>query len=130
MAVKSPETLLYRTNLEGTDAPSLYEATLVKTLRSERGYLEELTEGLKLEGYQAQFIVQLGEPASVIVSIAECLGVDAIIIATHGRTDVSRWLFGSVTSKVLASAACPVFVIPSAHKQQLLEMDKPEIHYG
>jgi nucleotide-binding universal stress UspA family protein len=130
LVVKSPEILGYGYDLIGVDTASLYEAKLEKTLRCERSYLEGITKGLKLQGYQTQLMVQFGEPASVIVSIAEHLRVDAIVMATHGRSDVSRWLFGSVTSKVLASAACPVVVIPSACKQQLLEMDKPELHYG
>jgi nucleotide-binding universal stress UspA family protein len=81
-------------------------------------------------GGKGRGIAQFGEPASVIVDIAGRLRVDTIIMTTHGRSDVSRWLFESVTSKVLAIVTCPVLVIPSLHKQQLLEMDKPELHYG
>ncbi|NJL95371.1 MAG: universal stress protein [Anaerolineae bacterium] len=50
--------------------------------------------------------------AEAILEAADELGVDAITISTHGRSGISRWVFGSVTQKVLSAATCPVFVIP------------------
>jgi nucleotide-binding universal stress UspA family protein len=55
---------------------------------------------------------------------------DCIIITTHGRSGVSRWLFGSVTNKVLNIATCPVLVVPSKEKLRLLEKSAPEAFYG
>ena len=60
--------------------------------------------------------VHVGEPANVIVETAERLKVDAIVMSTHGRSGLSRWLFGSVTNKVLSANVCPVYVIPSKPK--------------
>jgi nucleotide-binding universal stress UspA family protein len=129
-AVDMPEIPLYGFDLVGVnDAPS-YQVALEEAITRAREYLQGVVRGLELEGIQTKIVVQFGEPAAVIVETAQELKVDAIVMATHGRSGVSRWLFGSVTSKVLAIAACPVFVIPSMRKQLLLEMDKPEIHYG
>ena len=58
-------------------------------------------------------MVEAGDPATVIVETAQKLHVDAIVMSTHGRSGLSRWLFGSVTQKVLAASCCPVFVIPA-----------------
>ena len=33
-------------------------------------------------------------------------------MSTHGRSGFSKWLFGSVTQKVLSAMPCPVIVIP------------------
>ena len=77
-----------------------------------RDYLEKVVEGLKQEGLKVVTEVQVGEAAEFITTRAEELGVDAIVICTHGRSGIERWLFGSVTNKVLSSATCPVFVIP------------------
>ncbi len=76
-------------------------------------YLRKISERLASTEIRVDLLVQVGQDAEVIVESAESLGVDAIIMATHGRSGLSRWLLGSVTQKVLSDAPCPVFVIPN-----------------
>ena len=38
--------------------------------------------------------------------------VDLVVIATHGRSGVSRWILGSVTDRVLRLIDCPILVVP------------------
>jgi nucleotide-binding universal stress UspA family protein len=49
--------------------------------------------------------------ARSIVAHAEELGVDLILLCTHGRAGLRRWLFGSIAQQVLALGATPVLVI-------------------
>lgn len=60
--------------------------------------------------------VEVSEPATLILKVADELKVDAIVISTHGRSGISRWLFGSVTQRILNHACRPVFVIPSRER--------------
>jgi nucleotide-binding universal stress UspA family protein len=53
----------------------------------------------------------LGDPATVISDTATKLRVDAIVMTTHGRSGISRFFLGSVTTKVLAEKVCPIFVV-------------------
>jgi nucleotide-binding universal stress UspA family protein len=78
-------------------------------------YLE--TVGRKIGGITTHREVVIGEAASSIIEIAEKHKVDAIVMSTHGRSGISRWLFGSVTSKVLGEVHCPVFVIPNRKEE-------------
>ena len=88
-------------------------------------YLTRLAEDIAIEHpYTVKARVEVGEPAAVITDIAESLHVDAIVMSTHGRSGLSRWIFGSVTQKVLAAAGCPVFVIPAKMRA---EVALPEI---
>ena len=48
-----------------------------------------------------------------ILSTASEAGADLIVIATHGRTGLSRLLIGSVTERVVREAKCPVLTVPS-----------------
>ena len=90
------------------------EEGLARQLRVQaEAYLRKKADILAKTGLTVETLVQVGQPADGIVENAAELGVDAIIIATHGRSGVSRWLLGSVTQKVLSAAPCPVFVIPS-----------------
>lgn len=56
-------------------------------------------------------IVEVGDPFSEILAIAEAHGADLLITATHGRTGLKHLLIGSVAEKLVRHAACPVFVV-------------------
>jgi nucleotide-binding universal stress UspA family protein len=49
--------------------------------------------------------------ALAILDFAEQEGVHLIAMSTHGRSGVSRWVYGSVAEKVLQGASCPVLLI-------------------
>ncbi len=55
--------------------------------------------------------VPFGKPAEAILSYAESIPNSLITIATHGRSGLARWVFGSVAEKVLRGATEPVLVI-------------------
>jgi nucleotide-binding universal stress UspA family protein len=56
-------------------------------------------------------VLRSSEPAKALVEAAERLGVDAIVIASHGRSGIARTLLGSVAESVLRHAREPVFVV-------------------
>ena len=60
--------------------------------------------------------VLTGYAARDIVDFAEENAADLIVMATHGRTGLQRFLIGSVTEKVVRSAPCPVFTVKSFGK--------------
>lgn len=80
-------------------------------------YLRRIADGLQAQGVHVDYEARLGEPATVIVEVAREKAVDAIVISTHGRSGLGRFLFGSITTKVLEAANRPVFVVPSAAKR-------------
>jgi nucleotide-binding universal stress UspA family protein len=101
-----------------------YESLERQTRVQAEDYLRSASKRLaaRLSDIPVQIIVQAGQDAEVIVESAESLGVDAIVMATHGRSGLSRWLLGSVTQKVLSAAPCPVLVIPN---KAVREEDEP-----
>ncbi len=74
-------------------------------------YLQQVAEGLRREGYNVTIEVCDLPAAEAIVDYAEYHDVDLITIATHGRSGVSRWIFGSVTQKVLHATRVPTLVV-------------------
>jgi nucleotide-binding universal stress UspA family protein len=55
--------------------------------------------------------VVLGRAGAEIVRFAEEEAMDAIVVATHGRTGVRRLLVGSVAKQVVELAGCAVVVV-------------------
>jgi nucleotide-binding universal stress UspA family protein len=52
-----------------------------------------------------------GRGADTIIDYAEELGIDLIVMGTHGRTGLAHLLIGSVAERVLRSAPCPVLTV-------------------
>lgn len=55
--------------------------------------------------------VLLGPAGPMILDIAEREHPDLIVIGTHGRAGVARFLMGSTAEKVLRHAKCPVLTV-------------------
>jgi nucleotide-binding universal stress UspA family protein len=77
-----------------------------------RQYLETIAERLAARDYVVETRLEEGAPAEKILDVAGELTVDAIVMSTHGRSGLSRWVMGSVAQKVLCAATCPVFLVP------------------
>lgn len=60
---------------------------------------------------QVHFTVAVGNPSSEIIDYAEQNGIDLIVIPSHGRSGISRFLLGSVAERVIRFAPCPVLVV-------------------
>ena len=55
--------------------------------------------------------VLVGDPGTTCVERAEEIGAELIVVASHGRSGISRFLLGSVAERILRLAKCPVLVI-------------------
>lgn len=73
--------------------------------------LHKLRDALSAKHLRVRTMVGHGPAAEEIVLIASKERVDLIVIATHGATGFQRVVFGSVTEKVVRTAACPVLTI-------------------
>jgi nucleotide-binding universal stress UspA family protein len=65
----------------------------------------------KASGVDACFLVWEGDPGEAIVAAADAETADVIVVGSHGRSGVSRFLIGSVSDSVVRHAHCPVMVV-------------------
>ncbi len=76
-------------------------------------YLEKTKESLDLKEADVTPSVWFGHPADAILDFTSSNDIDLIIMSTHGRSGVSKWLIGSVAEKVLKSSTVPVLLVPA-----------------
>lgn len=76
-----------------------------------RGYLKQIISQMKLKGVNLQSVVIRGKPSESIVDYANGNNIDLIVIATHGRSGISRWVWGSVADRILRYTCVPVLMI-------------------
>jgi nucleotide-binding universal stress UspA family protein len=62
-------------------------------------------------GFPVRTVVCPGPVAEAILDHARSLNADIIVMSTHGRGGISRWVYGSVADRVLQAAPCPVLLI-------------------
>jgi len=74
-------------------------------------YLSQVTARLRSEGRSVQSQLLVGRVAESVADFAEKNGVDLIVIATHGRSGVSRWVWGSTADRILRSSCVPVLMV-------------------
>jgi universal stress protein A len=60
---------------------------------------------------EQQFVLSEEDPAAAILETAMRFHCDLIVMGTHGRLGLKRWLEGSVAEQVIRRAPCPVLVI-------------------
>jgi nucleotide-binding universal stress UspA family protein len=56
-------------------------------------------------------LIKAGDPRDMILRTAQELGIDLIVMGTHGRRGITRALLGSVAETVVRSAPCAVLTV-------------------
>jgi len=75
-------------------------------------YLAKLADELKAKGLNVTTMVKTGQQVALeIIDVSKTRGVDLIVMCTHGRSGITRWVLGSVTLKILTRAETPVLLI-------------------
>jgi universal stress protein A len=76
-----------------------------------RKRIDALVAKAKRAGVRAAGLIMVGSPYEVIVRAARSKRADVLVMGTHGRTGLPRFLLGSVATRVLATAPCPVLTV-------------------
>lgn len=92
---------LYDRYQQHRDAFAEYRLELLKSLCS-----HAKSVGVKTEVYQIP-----GDPGRAICELAQDTGVDLIIVGRRGRSGLSEWLMGSVSTYVTHHAPCSVMIM-------------------
>jgi nucleotide-binding universal stress UspA family protein len=88
----------------------------IKKIEEERksstaAYLQDVVQRLKHPKVDIKTEIIVGSVADSLAGYTETNAIDLIIIATHGRSGVSRWVRGSVADRILRAARVPVLMV-------------------
>lgn len=99
-------------SIQATDAfaTSDFEATREAMVAEGTNAIEAVTDRAEQAGVEITSEVEEGQPAPTIVKAAD--EGDAIVVGTHGRSGLDRYLIGSTTEKVVRTADVPVLTVP------------------
>ena len=99
----------------GNGSPSGWERGMRREIEASKGaafrYLSHVEEQFSDRAIRVRPEVIVGDPAKAIIEYANGYPFTLIAMATHGRSGIGRWAYGSVADKVLRSVTSPLFLV-------------------
>jgi nucleotide-binding universal stress UspA family protein len=96
-------------------------------------YLRQVREDVT-SPLPTETICEVGSAAESVLQYANENDVDLIIISSHGRSGLNRWVYGSVAERIMSQAPCPTLILnarrsdsPNAPQNILVTLDGSEL---
>lgn len=114
VTVTEPMLIDYGTGFASGSIPSQAEVDSFEAASKEFAgkVLDQVREVADQMGVSAEFLhIPDAYPARAIIETAKSRGCDLIVMASHGRRGIRKFLLGSQTSEVLSDGSVPVLVV-------------------
>ncbi len=95
--------------VEGFAGQDFYKAQM----DAARARLAECAQTIPAQ-VKRELAVEMGEPGSLIIAVQQRLGIDLVVMATHGRRGLKHLVLGSVAEQVVRESAVPVLTVRAA----------------
>ena len=91
--------------------PGLAHALIEEMEAETLTYMQSARGRLQKAGVRTSFLICQGPIAETILQVAAEHQADVIVMSTHGRSGVKRWLLGSVADRIVTHSNVPVLLI-------------------
>ncbi|MBN1160952.1 MAG: universal stress protein [Dehalococcoidales bacterium] len=85
--------------------------TLGKMARTAADYLCKIAKDLEKKGFNVVATVLVGNPAEQIIRYVTEQSADLVIMASTGKSGLSRWNMSNITNRVIKESCAPVLVV-------------------
>jgi nucleotide-binding universal stress UspA family protein len=101
-------------------APDLNTAALYDELESMgQRAIDDVIESAQAAGVDTvESAIASGSPSRAILEYVDDHDVDLVVMGTHGRTGLDRYLIGSVAEKVVRTCPVPVLTVPGSDSEE------------
>lgn len=113
-AVPVPHDVIFELELAEGGIGDLLAAD---TIENAKTYLAAVAKRVARYGVPVETHVDIGSAAERIIGYSAYNEIDLVVMATHGRSGLRRWAYGSVTEKVLRSGQCALLVVRSPREK-------------
>jgi nucleotide-binding universal stress UspA family protein len=97
----------------GATSAAINEEILRDNENAAKSYLEGIARGLTAAGIPVRTAVRRGPTAAALLDWEAEETPDLLVMATHGRTGLTRFALGSVADRMVREGATPVLLVPS-----------------
>ena len=96
---------------EGYISPKVYDDLEASARKYGQKHLSALQAKARKAGVRTATLLREGIAHEQIIRAARSKKADLIVIGTHGRTGLAKFFLGSIASRVVAGASCPVLTV-------------------
>ncbi len=96
---------------EEYSSPKVYQELEARSRAQAQKDLNVLVAKAKKAGTRAKSLLTEGIPHEQILRAARSKRAELVVLGTHGRTGLARFFLGSVASRVVSMARCPVLTV-------------------
>jgi nucleotide-binding universal stress UspA family protein len=82
-----------------------------ESMEQAKALVAKIADALRSAGINVTTVIVEGDPKSTIIDDAKTWGADLIVLGSHGRKGLDRFLLGSVSEAVLRHAHCSVEIV-------------------
>jgi nucleotide-binding universal stress UspA family protein len=121
-AVFDAEMILFRAMdfpgyVTKTQVAGMYTSAVEDSIRETADeYLAQTGRYLQAQGARVSWETKLGLATERILEAAQEHAVNLIVMSTHGRSGLGRWVMGSEAERVLSASQVPVLLVRSQEK--------------
>jgi nucleotide-binding universal stress UspA family protein len=72
-------------------------------------------------GLRAEVVLERGDAADRLLAVSAERQADLIVMATHGRSGLKRWILGSVAERVMRAAPVPLLLVKNLRETSPFE---------
>jgi nucleotide-binding universal stress UspA family protein len=94
-------------------AAETFDQSMDQSREAARAYLHAVAEQLRAAGITAETVIQDGDATNRLLALLDARPFDLVVMATHGRTGISRFVLGSVAERMIESSHTPVVLVRS-----------------
>jgi nucleotide-binding universal stress UspA family protein len=96
---------------DGYVSPKTWEDIEASTKAAGQKGLASLVAKARKSGVRVKGLLTDGVTHEAIIRTAKSRRADLLVVGTHGRTGLKKFLLGSVAGRVVAMAPCPVLTV-------------------
>jgi nucleotide-binding universal stress UspA family protein len=97
-----------------------YELKVAANEAEAKSFLQQVRERASNDLMQIKTITAFGWPPAIIIDHAKRLNAGLIVMSSHGRSGIGRWVHSSVAERVLCGVVCATLVI---RKQESIQKE-------
>lgn len=96
---------------EGYVSPRLYEDLAASARAQAQKHLDGIVAKARRAGARTTGLLVEGVPHERVARAARSKKADLLVIGTHGRTGLAKFFLGSVATRLIGTAPCPVLTV-------------------
>lgn len=93
--------------------PTEIRNNIAHRFQQEHKNLQKYADQLRSEGLNCKALMVQGDTVEMLLKEVEKMGIDFIVVGSHGKGVLSQLLLGSISESLIKKSPVPVYLVPA-----------------